>query len=132
MQSPEDLRATKQIKAAARAVVVLQVGLRAGSQQLVGSIKMLSDPKDFSHPCIEAFLAEYPHDLLSGESRLYVSDDALAAADAKAAAIETKHRQNVLFECKRIYFHCSSLQRQAEASLSSEGSIDVLQENPSE
>lgn len=113
-------------------MVALQVGLRAGSQQLVGSIKMLNDPTEFNHRCIDAFLAEYPHDLPSGESRLYVSDDALAAADAKAAAIETKHRQNVLFECKRIYFHCSSLQRQAEASLSSEGSIDVLQENLSE
>lgn len=107
----EHLRAIKQVKAAARAVVALSSGLLAGAQQVRGSIGMLDPSLRIPHPAIDAFLAEVPNGIPLSESRLYVAEERLLETDSSLASIEISHRKAVLLECKSIYFACSEVQR---------------------
>ena len=113
MHTPADLQRIKHIKAAARSVVTRTSGLLTGAQQVRGNIALLPASETFEHPAIEAFIKSIPQCLVSGKSRLYVSDAELVAADNALASLEETHRVGVLLECKRIYFACSEIQRTA-------------------
>ena len=103
--------AIKQVKAAARSVVAMTSGLHAGAKQLSGSMQLLPELVRMRTPAIDQFLRAVRPQLLLGESRLYVSDEELLAADRELQELETHHRPEVLLECKRVYFQCSEWQR---------------------
>jgi hypothetical protein len=109
MLSPIEIRTVKQVRAAARAVVSLSAGLYAGASQLRGSIAMLPAALQMPHPAVSAFLAAYPSNLASGESRLYLPEPELLAVDARSAEIEALHRHPVIAESKALYFAYSQL-----------------------
>jgi hypothetical protein len=109
MLTDKELRAVKQVRASARAVVDLSASLFGGASQVRGSIAMLPTHLRFSHPAIDALLHAMPPKSVSGEVRLYLSDPELAAADAALSKVEAVHRQAVMLECKHLYFACSKL-----------------------
>lgn len=111
--------AVNQVKAAARSVVAMTSGLYAGAKQLRGSMQLLPESVRLASPAIDELLRAVRPQLLLGESRLYVSDEELLAADRELQEVENRHRTAVLLECKRVYFHCSEWQRQSIDAASS-------------